>query len=418
MFALVDCNNFYASCERVFRPNLIGKPIVVLSNNDGCVIARSNEAKPFIPMGAPAFKFKPVFNKHQINVFSCNFALYGDMSSRVMTILSAFSPDVEIYSIDEAFLKFDGFDYFDLLEYGKEMNRSVRGGTGIPISTGFANTKVLSKVANRIAKKYPKKTGSVYIIDTEEKRIKALKWLDVGDVWGIGRRHAERLQFKGVTTAFQFTELPDSWVKKNMGVIGLKLKRELEGKSTLGLEDIKRKKSIATTRTFETNYSKLLEVQERVSTFAVTCAEKLRKQKTCCNLIMVFVHTNGHRKELPQYSRSIVVKTDYPTNSSIDIVKYAVLGLKAIYKEGYQYKKAGVIVMELTPQSEKQLNIFTEENPKHQKLMLVMDGLNKTIGQKKLKLACQDLGRTWKMKQERLSPRYTTRLDEVMIVKL
>ena len=418
MFALVDCNNFYASCERVFRPNLIGKPIVVLSNNDGCVIARSNEAKPFVPMGAPAFKFKEVFKQYEINVFSCNFALYGDMSSRVMSVLNTFSPDVEIYSIDEAFLKFDGFDYFDLKEYGKEINRKVRGGTGIPISTGFANTKALSKVANRIAKKYPKKTGSVYIIDTDEKRIKALKWLAVGDIWGIGRRHADRLQFQGVKTAFQFTELSDSWVKKNMGIIGLKLKRELEGKSTLALEDIKRKKSIATTRTFETNYSKLLEVQERVSTFAVTCAEKLRVQKTCCNLIMVFVHTNGHRKELPQYSRSIVVKTDYPTNSSIDIVKYAVLGLKAIYKEGYQYKKAGVIVMELTSQSEKQLNIFTEENPKHQNLMLVMDGLNKKIGQKKLKLACQDLGPTWKMKQERLSPRYTTSLDDIIVVKV
>jgi len=418
MFALVDCNNFYASCERVFRPNLVGQPIVVLSNNDGCVIARSNEAKPFIPMGAPAFKFKAVFKQHQINVFSSNFALYGDMSSRVMAILSTFSPDVEIYSIDEAFLKFDGFDYFDLAEYGQEINRRVRRGTGIPISTGFANTKALSKVANRIAKKFPEKTGSVYSIDTEEKRIKALKWLAVGDVWGIGRKHAERLQLKGVTTAFQFTALADSWVKQHMGIIGLKLKRELEGKSTLALEDIKRKKSIATTRTFDTNYTKLLEVQERVSTFAVTCAEKLRKQKSCCNLIMVFIHTNGHRKELPQYSRNIVVKTDYPTNSSIDIVKYAVLGLKAIFKEGYHYKKAGVIVMELTPQAEKQLNIFTEENPKHQKLMLVMDGVNNTIGQKKLKLACQDLGRTWKMKQARLSPRYTTRIDELLIVKV
>lgn len=418
MFALVDCNNFYASCERVFRPNLRGKPIVVLSNNDGCVIARSNEAKPFIPMGAPAFKFKVVFKQHQINVFSSNFALYGDMSSRVMSILSTFSPDVEIYSIDEAFLKFDGFDYFDLAEYGKEINKSVRVGTGIPISTGFANTKALSKVANRIAKKYPKETGSVYIIDTDEKRIKALKWLAVGNIWGIGRRHAERLRIYGVTTAYQFTELTDTWVKKNMGIIGLKLKRELEGKSTLDLEDIKRKKSIATTRTFDKNYSKLYDIQERVSTFGVNCAEKLRKQKSCCNLIMVFIHTNGHRKELPQYSRNIVVKTDYSTSSSIDIVRYAIMGLKAIYKEGYQYKKAGVIVMGITPEEEKQLNFFTEENPKHHKLMKVMDGLNKSIGQKKLKLACQDLGRTWKMKQERLSPRYTTRIDEIITVKV
>ena len=418
MFALVDCNNFYASCERLFRPNLIGKPIVVLSNNDGCVIARSNEAKPFIPMGAPAFKFKEVFKQYEINVFSSNFALYGDMSSRVMNVLSTYSPDIEIYSIDEAFLKFDGFDYFDLAEYGKEINQRVRQGTGIPISTGFANTKALSKVANRIAKKYPKKTGSVYIIDTDEKRLKALKWLAIEDVWGIGRRHAERLRFKGVNTAYQFTELTDSWVKKNMGVVGLRLKKELEGESTLGLEDVKRKKAIATTRTFDKNYSKLTDIQERVSTFGVTCAEKLRKQKSCCNLIMVFIHTNGHRKELPQYSRNIVVKTDYPTNSSIEIVRYAVLGLKAIYKEGYQYKKAGVIVMGITPESEKQLNFFTEENPKHQRLMKVMDGLNNSIGQKKLKLACQDLGRTWKMKQERLSPRYTTRIDEIITVKV
>lgn len=418
MFALVDCNNFYASCERVFRPNLIGKPIVVLSNNDGCVIARSNEAKPFIPMGAPAFKFKAMFEQHHINVFSSNFALYGDMSNRVMNILTTYSPEIEIYSIDEAFLKLDGFDYFSLPEYGKEINHKVRKGTGIPVSIGFAPTKALSKVANRIAKKYPKETESVYIIDTEEKRIKALKWLAIGDVWGIGGRHAKRLNYKGVSTAYHFTELTDSWVRKNMGVVGLRLKKELEGESTLGLEDIKRKKAIATTRTFDKNYSSLFDIQERVSTFAVTCAEKLRKQKSCCNLIMIFVHTNGHRKELPQYSRNIVVKTDYPTSSSIDIVKYAVLGLKAIYKKGYQYKKAGVIVMGITPEEEKQLNLFTEENPKHQKLMKVMDGLNNSIGQKKLKLACQDLGRTWKMKQERLSPRYTTRIDEIITVNV
>ena len=178
------------------------------------------------------------------------------------------------------------------------------------------------------------------------------------------------------------------------------------------------KKSIATTRTFDRNYTKLSDVQERVSTFAVTCAEKLRKQKSCCNLLMVFIHTNGHRKELPQYSRNIVVKTDYPTNSSIDIVRHVVKGLKAIYKEGYQYKKAGVIVMGLTPDNERQLNFFTSENPKHQALFKTMDRLNHTIGQKKLKLACQDMGRTWKMNQERLSPRYTTRLDEIITVKV
>ena len=201
-----------------------------------------------------------------------------------------------------------------------------------------------------------------------------------------------------------------------MAVVGVRLKRDLEGISTLRMEDVKRKKSIATSRTFERNHTEIGDIKERISTFAVTCAEKLRKQKTCCNAVMVFIHTNGHRKELEQYSRNIIVKTDYPTNSSIDIVKYAVKGLKAIYKEGYQYKKAGVIVIELTPENEHQLNLFIHENPKHKALMKVVDQLNQTIGQKKLKLACQDLGRTWKMNQEKLSPRYTTRLDEIITI--
>ena len=202
MFALVDCNNFYASCERVFRPNLNGKPIVVLSNNDGCVIARSNEAKAAgIPMGTPAFEYKQLFKKHSVEVFSANFALYGDMSQRVMNILGEFSPDIEIYSIDEAFLKFEGFDNFNLQTLGKEMRHKVPKWTGIPISVGIAPTKALSKLANRIAKKYPKETGSVYIIDTEEKRVKALKWLKIEDVWGIGRQHAKRLKSMNVNTA-------------------------------------------------------------------------------------------------------------------------------------------------------------------------------------------------------------------------
>lgn len=418
MFALVDCNNFYASCERVFRPNLRDKPIVVLSNNDGCVIARSNEAKAFIPMGAPAFKFQKAFTDNNINVFSSNYALYGDMSSRVMNILSTFTPEIEIYSIDEAFLKLDGFDFFNLEKYGHKINQKVTKGTGISISVGIAPTKALTKVANRIAKKFPIQTKGVYVMDTEQKRIKALKWLKIGDVWGIGYRHSYRLAAKNVRTAYDFTQLPDEWVRKNLAVIGLRLKRDLEGIPTLGLDDVKRKKAIATTRTFDKNYKDLNDIQERVSTFAVTCAEKLRRQKSCCNVIMVFILTNYHRKDLSQYSRNISIKTDYPTNSSIDIVRYANIGLKAIFKEGYQYKKAGVIVMGLTPENEKQLNMFTKEHPKHQDLMNVVDRMNYSIGQKKLKLACQDLDRTWKMKQERLSPRYTTRLDEIITVKV
>ena len=415
MYALVDCNNFYASCERVFRPNLRNEPIVVLSNNDGCVIARSNEAKALgVPMGAPAFKFKELFEKNNIHVFSSNYALYGDMSHRVMSLLSTYSPDIEIYSIDEAFLAFKGFELIDLQSYAETIKKKVDKGTGIPISIGIAPTKALSKVANRIAKKYPKQTGGVYIMDTEEKRIKALKWLAVGDIWGIGRKHSERLKAFNIRTAYDFINLHDDWVRKQLSVVGLRLKHELEGKPTLSLETVQTKKAIATTRTFEGMHTDFESIKERVSTFAVSCAEKLRKQQSCCNVIMVFLHSNWHRKDLPQYGKNIVVKTPYPTNSSIDIIKYAVQGLEQIYKEGYHYKKAGVIVMGITPENTKQFTLFTQENPKHIPLMKAIDRLNNSIGQTKVKFGSQDIGRTWKMKQERLSPRYTTNLSEII----
>ena len=418
MYALVDCNNFYASCERVFRPDLRNKPIAILSNNDGCVIARSNEAKRFIPMGSPAFKFEHIFKKEYIHVFSSNYALYGDMSTRVMNILSEFSPDIEVYSIDEAFLHFNGFERYNLTRYGEKIRYKVTTSTGIPISIGFAPTKALTKVANRIAKKFSKKTGGVYIIDSEEKRIKALKWLKINDVWGIGQKHTKRLKAKQVNTAFDFTQLPDAWVRKEMSVVGLRLKHELEGKPRLTLDDLKNKKAIATTRSFERMYTDYENLKERISTFTISCAEKLRRQKSHCNLLMVFLHTNGHRKDLKQYSRNIVVKTEYPTNSSIDLIHYAIQGLKAIYKEGFAYKKAGVIVMELTPENNQQIGLFKNEDPRHKVLMQRIDHLNKSIGYQKVRFAGQDLQRMWKMNQNSLSPRYTTRLDEIIELKV
>ncbi|NNK82568.1 MAG: Y-family DNA polymerase [Flavobacteriaceae bacterium] len=418
MFALVDCNNFYASCERVFRPDLNEKPVVVLSNNDGCVIARSNEAKLLgIPMGAAAFKFKETLEKHTIAVFSSNYALYGDMSNRVMNLLTSFTPEIEVYSIDEAFLKFENCNYINFYTYGAKIQQTVTKSTGIPISIGFAPTKALAKVANRIAKKFNNKFKGVYIIDTEGKRIKALKWLNVEDVWGIGRRHAKRLNKLGITTAYQFTQQSDQWVRKHMSVVGLRLKHDLEGKPTLDIETIKTKKNIATTRSFDKNYSDFEKIKERVSTFSISCAEKLRKQKSNCNALMVFLHTNGHRKDLPQYRRNIVIKTPFPTNSSMELSDFAIQGLKRIFKDGYQYKKAGVIVMDITPEHEQQIRLFENSNPKHKSLMHAVDKLNKTIGQDKVKLASQDLKRTWKMRQEKLSPRYTTQLDEIIKVK-
>jgi DNA polymerase V len=336
----------------------------------------------------------------------------------VMSILSTFCGDLEIYSIDEAFLQYDGFELFSLEEIGKKIRRTIRKSTGIPVSIGFAETKTLAKAANRIAKKFPDKTNGVYIIDTEEKRKKALNWLKVEDVWGIGRQQAKKLGYHSVKTAFDFTQMSDSWIKKNMSVVGLRLKRELEGQRTLEMEESKGKKSIATTRTFDKSYTTYDQLKERVVTFSTTCAEKLRKQKSCCNAVTVFVQTNYFREELQQYSRNIVVKLPYPTNSSIEIAKFAVVGLKEIFKAGYQYKKCGVIVMDIAPDMPNQLNLFENSNPRHKELMKAVDRINRSIGEDKVKLAAQSLDRKWKMKQESRSPRYSTKLSEVIIVKI
>jgi DNA polymerase V len=335
-----------------------------------------------------------------------------------MNILSTFSPEIEVYSIDEAFLRFVGFNYLNIEEYGKTIQRTVTKGTGIPISVGFAPTKALAKVANKIAKKYPERTKSVYVIDTEEKRIKALKWTKIEDVWGIGRKHAKRLQAKNIINAYQFTQLSDDWVRKEMSVVGLRLKHELQGKPTLDMDAPKSKKMIATTRSFEKMYTKIEDISERVSTFTASCAEKLRRQNSHCNMIMVFVHTNYFRKDQPQYSRNIIIKTDFPTNSTIELNHYAQIGLIAIFREGYHYKKAGVIVMGLTPNNETQLSLFNTSNPKHQPLMSVIDKMNKSYGKNKVKFATQSLGRQWKMKQEKLSKCYTTKINDVINISL
>lgn len=419
MFALIDCNNFYASCERVFRPDLNHRPIVVLSNNDGCVIARSNEAKDIgIPMGAPAFEFEKIFKQNQVHVFSANFPLYGDMSNRVMTILSEFSPDIEVYSIDECFLKLYGFELFNLQEYGQEMMLKVSKWTGIPISIGIAPTKALAKVANRIAKKYPKQTNGVYIIDSKEKQEKALKWLKIEDAWGIGKKHAKRLQDVGVFNALDFIALTDAWVKKNMSIVGLRLKYDLQGISTLNLEITQPKKSISTTRSFETNYTLYKDLAERITAFTASCAEKLRKQKSCCNSVTVFIHTNRFSKGIPQYGRKILIKLPFSTNSTIELNRFSLLALKQIFKEGYDYKKAGVIVQDFVPESQIQTNLFNGRNEKHTPLMKAIDKMNSQFGQQKIRLASQDLKRIWKMKQEKLSPKYTTDIKDILVINL
>ncbi|MCO5259163.1 MAG: Y-family DNA polymerase [Crocinitomicaceae bacterium] len=419
MFALVDCNNFYASCERVFRPDLNGKPIVVLSNNDGCVIARSNEAKELgIPMGALAFEFQRFFEQHKVHVFSANFPLYGDLSNRVMTVLGDFSPEIEIYSIDEAFLKLDGFDYFNLQQHGEIMRKKVTKWTGIPISVGIAPTKALAKLANRIAKKFPEQTKGVYIIDTDEKRIKALKWLKIEDVWGIGFHHAQRLKALSVATAYQFTQLPSNWVRNNLTITGLRLQHELLGIPSLELEEIALKKSIATTRSFETNYHDFKSLKERIATFSAICAEKLRLQQSCCNALTVFLKTNSNRRDLPQYRRKINIQLPFPTNSTIELAHFATLALQQIFKAGYAYKKAGVIVHDFTPDTILQTTLFEKRDERHIPLMHAIDKINFLYGQQRIRLASQDLKRVWKMKQEHLSPNYTTKLNDIIVIKV
>ena len=419
MFVLVDCNNFYASCERVFQPQWEGKPVVILSNNDGCVIARSNEAKVLnIPMGAPAFKYKQQFKQQGVKVFSSNYPLYGDMSNRVMTILEKYTPNLEIYSIDEAFLQFKGFDLFNLEREGQRMRKQVRKWTGIPVSVGIAPTKALAKIANKITKKFVKRTQGVYAIDTEEKRIKALQWTKIGDVWGVGRKHKIRLEAIGVCNALQFTQLPDAWVRKHMSVLGLRLKKDLSGVSSIKLEEIiPVKKGISTTRSFEGTITQFSDLEERISTFATSCAEKMRKQRSSCNALLVFVRSDPHKKGGFSYRNSCVLPLPYATNSSILLSKYAVMGLQKIFKKGVHYKKAGVMIMGLIPTEKRQLSIFHNNNNKHLTLMQSVDRIHKRFGPHRIKLANQDLNRTWKMKQEHLSQRFTTELNEIITIK-
>ena len=415
MYALIDCNNFYASCERVFNPSLKGKPVVVLSNNDGCVIARSNEAKQLgIPMGAPAFEHKHLFEQHKVQVFSANFALYGDMSNRVMNILSTYTPNQEIYSIDECFMDLSDM-LVDLNVYGLKMRNHVIQWTGIPVSVGVAPTKSLAKVANKIAKEFSERTGGCYVIDTEEKRIKALKWLPVADIWGVGRQHAKKLRAMGVNTAYDFCNLDNHWVRKHMTVVGARLQDDLNGKAVIAMEVLEKKQSIATTRTFEYDYKSYDQLRERISTFASTCAEKLRKQQSLCNAIEVFIASNRFKEQNEQYGRSVHVKLPFPTNSSIEIINFAIAGLKSIYKENIGYKRAGVVLFDFVPEDAYQPSLFFNSNPKHKSLMETMDKLNARFGDK-VRVSSLDK-RTHKMRQERLSKKFTTNINDIIKVK-
>ena len=416
MIALADCNNFYASCERVFNPKLERKPVVVLSNNDGCIIARSNEAKKLgIKMGEPAFKIKNVVEKYNVNVFSTNFALYGDLSKRVMNTFRTEVNKMEVYSIDEAFL-----DFSDLADKERaiQIKKKVQMWTGIPVSIGIAKTKTLAKVANHIAKKYTK--IGCFMFDDKDLIRRALNVFPVEDLWGIGRKHAKRLKEFGIHTALRFRETDINWIKRHFSINAVKIQRELKGEICYPLEfTIQRKKNICTSRSFGKEIKELSKLREVVSSHANTCATKLRKEKSCCSTISVFLSTNPFKPQAKQYHPYRVFNLDVPTNDSIEIVRFALKGLDQIYRSDCIYKKLGVIVGRTIPESQVQLSLFDNlDRDKRREINSVVDTINKKMGRNKVKLAVQGSGRKWKLRQERLSPCYTTRFSDILEVRI
>lgn len=352
MFALVDCNNFYCSCERVFNPALRTSPVVVLSNNDGCIIARSNEAKAMgIAMGTPFYQVKDMLERNKVAVFSSNYTLYGDMSRRVMMLLSEFAPDVSQYSIDEAFVDLSGFGSGDMLrEYGMKIVRAIGKGTGIPVTMGIAPTRTLAKVASKYGKRFKGYHG-VCLIDTDDKRIKALQGLDVADVWGIGRRSVSKLNYYGVHTAYDLVLRSESWVRKMLTISGVRTWRELHGESCIDIEELPQKKSICTSRSFaDEGLSELCHLEEAVANFASACSRKLKQQHSCCGAVTVFAYTSRFRTDVPRRAINHTSVMTVPTNDLRELVSTAVDALRSQWPaDTCRFKKAGVIVWDICP---------------------------------------------------------------------
>lgn len=421
-FGLLDCNNFYCSCERIFAPALSEKPIVVLSNNDGCVISRSQEVKDLgIKMGTPIFQIRELIRQHAVQVFSSNYTLYGEISARVMNSLNELCPLVEVYSIDEAFLDLSIFPAPELDPFARMIRQRVRQWTKIPTCVGIGPTKSLAKVANRIAKKNPEHDG-VFVIADEATRLAALQRFDVGDVWGIGRQYADMLRRKGIETAQQFTQLPEEWVRANMTIVGHRLLLELRGQSCLPmLEPRTISKNICSSRSFGTPQTGLGGISEAVSTFANKCGEKLREQRACAGLVTVFVETNRFNPDKPQHNKSLSLNIPTATSSSAELIKYALHGLKQLYRPGYEYKKAGVIVTGIVPADQVQPDMFdTTDREKLGQVSGAMDYINQKFGRNTISFAVQGTKdkRPWQTKADRRSPAFTTRWEELPRIEL
>ena len=421
LFGLADCNNFYCSCERVFHPDLRNKPVVVLSNNDGCVIARSEESKALgIKMGDVFYQVKDMLDKNNVAVFSSNYNLYGDMSRRVMSLLSTYTPQLDIYSIDEAFLDLTGMgDSEQLNIYCKKMVRDITKGTGIPISLGIAPTKTLAKMASKFAKKHKGYEG-VCMIDSEDKREKALRLFPVEDVWGIGHRHAKKLAYHSINTAWDLTQRSESWIRKELTVTGVRTWKELRGESCVSIEELPHKKSICTSRSFSgIGLNKLEDVEEAIANFAATCSRKLRQDHIVCGAMTVFAHTSRFCTNAPQNYIYSNIHLAVPTNDMQEIVATAVKTLREAWREGgYLYKKAGVIVWNTCEDNAIQGNLFDNvDREKQAALAKAIDEINRKNGHNTIRMAVQGYSKNWHLKNEYLSKQYTTNLKDIIVTK-
>ena len=423
MIALADCNNFYCSCERVFNPTLRATPVVVLSNNDGCVVARSNEAKALgIPMGIPFYQARELIEKNGVAVFSSNYNLYGDMSRRVMTLLAEFTPTLWPYSLDEDFLDLSGMGSGEALrDYGKRIVRVVGKGTGIPLTVGIAATKTLAKVAAHYGKRYKGYEG-VCLIDTDERREKALRQLPVGEVWGIGRRLRATLEYHGVRTAWDLTQKSESWTRRLLTVTGTRIWRELRGESCIDIDELPLQKSVCTSRSFaDEGIADLGRLEEAVANFAAACSRKLKARQSCCSGLTLFAYTSRFRDDLPARSINRTIHLPVPTNDQQEIIHAAITLLRADWDRSatYHYKKAGVIVWDITAASAIQTNLFDPiDRAKQARLAAAIDAINRRNGHDTVKVAIQGTApKNWGLKQEHISQQYTTNLLEVIKVK-
>ena len=418
MFALADCNNFFASCERVFRPDLQGKPVIVLSNNDGCAIARSNEAKALgIKMGAPFFKIKDIVRRHNVAVFSGNMALYGDMSQRVRWVLEEFAPGIEVYSIDEAFLDLRGMKNIDFDAYAKRISAQCWKMTSIPVSVGIAPTKTLAKIASKLCKQYPKLRGGCYMYRPQDIE-KVLRKFPIEDVWGIGRRTAPKLKARGVNTAYEFTQMPEGVVRMILGVGGVRTWKELRGIPCLEFEDgFEAKQSICVSRSFSSEIYEVKELQEQIANFASAMASKLRKQQSVTSEMVVFAYTNRFREDVPQIHANTLVPFITPTAEERIIIAQAVSAAKTLFKQGFGYKKAGVIATKIVSEKHVMHSLFEDREAveREHKITSALDAINAAFGKGTIKLAVQGSGEI-KSSSENQSPHYTTRWSDIPLV--